>query len=336
MFEHPPPAPAKQINASTLLAQWQALARLGLDMEALRVQVGPLPGDPGERVAVERYLKLWAAAQAQYAQPCLPTALAMAVPFGAFGIVDYLAASAATLGGGCESLALHARIVAEDTSVEISRAGTLVWLTIRCEDHVPPQAQEFALAMLASRLRFLVDPELRFAHTHLSGQPDERGNGPHAALFGAPVRYGAPCAALAVFEGDWLRPIKRADAYLHAMLHNMARQLMLAAHPRDDLELAVRVRLRDLLPRGDATPQGLARLLGLSERTLQRRLAVGGRSFSRVLEDFQHEESLRLLGSTRLGVAQVAQRVGYAEQSSFTRAFKRWTGTTPAAWRERS
>ena len=77
----------------------------------------------------------------------------------------------------------------------------------------------------------------------------------------------------------------------------------------------------------------MAVLLGVSERTLQRRLTELGRSFSDVVEDFRREEAARLLATPGLHLVEVAGRLGYAEQTSFTRAFRRWTGTTPGAWR---
>ena len=77
----------------------------------------------------------------------------------------------------------------------------------------------------------------------------------------------------------------------------------------------------------------MAVLLGVSERTLQRRLTELGRSFSDVVEDFRHEEAARLLATPGIPLVEVASRLGYAEQTSFTRAFRRWTGTTPGAWR---
>jgi AraC-like DNA-binding protein len=74
-------------------------------------------------------------------------------------------------------------------------------------------------------------------------------------------------------------------------------------------------------------------LLGVSERTMQRRLAENGRNFMDILDDFRREESARLLCDQRLALVEVASKLGYSEQTSFTRAFKRWTGATPGSWR---
>jgi AraC-like DNA-binding protein len=66
---------------------------------------------------------------------------------------------------------------------------------------------------------------------------------------------------------------------------------------------------------------------------VQRRLSELGRRFSDVVEDFRREEAARLLNKPGVHLVEIASRLGHAEQTSFTRAFRRWTGTTPARWR---
>lgn len=79
----------------------------------------------------------------------------------------------------------------------------------------------------------------------------------------------------------------------------------------------------------------MAELPGASERTPQRRLADFGRSFSDVVEELRREEAARLLATTGLHLEEVASRLGHSERTSFTRAFRRWTGAAPEAWKAR-
>jgi AraC-like DNA-binding protein len=76
-----------------------------------------------------------------------------------------------------------------------------------------------------------------------------------------------------------------------------------------------------------------ARALGLSSRTLKRRLADEGTDFSTILDDQRRQRALLLLRSADLSVEDVAARVGYSDVANFTRAFRRWAGTTPTAYR---
>lgn len=129
-----------------------------------------------------------------------------------------------------------------------------------------------------------------------------------------------------VIDADtWRASTHSADPFLHATLKRMASQLQIAQPDDSMLERALRARLRVALAQGRADPARMAVLLGVSERTLQRRLAELGRSFSDVVEDFRREEAARLLATPGLPLVEVVSRLGYAEQTSFTRAFRRWT-----------
>jgi AraC-like DNA-binding protein len=315
-----------------LLAQLQGMKVLGLDTQRFRAKLGPLPEDPMALVSVDRYLTLWHVALHDYQQGDLPTALASAIAFGSFGMLDYLAGSARTLGGCCESLALHLHIVADDTRVELDLVDATHWLHVRTDCHVPPQVSEFTLAMLAVRIRHLVGNAFVPQQTLLPC-PRPRGKTLHRQVFGSNIVYDAPLAGIAIRHTDWALPVHQADAYLHDMLKGLAKQLALGQSDTPILEQALRARLREAIPYGNATPKRLAQLIGLSERTLQRRLSDIDRSFSAVVDDFRHEEAIRLLCDPQLALIQVAARLGFSEQTSFTRAFKRWTSSTPAAWR---
>lgn len=327
-----PPQPIL-IPVTTLHAQLQALALLGLDHHQVLAQIGELPSEPDALVPVQKYLKMWSSAQALYGRPGFPTALAMAIPFGAFGAIDYLTASADTVAGFVESLILHLSMVSNDTQLEheILNDGTHA-LTVRGVGEFPPEASEFTLAMVINRLRYLTGskfPLLRIGLPNTRPEADPI----RETLLDAPIVYDYPIASMSFDASGWKLPMLRADPHLHATLKRIAEQLHLTRQGDSDLERALRLRLRDALAKQYADPERLALLLGMSERTLQRRLAELGRSYSSVIEDFRREEAARLLCDPDLTLVRVANLLGYAEQTSFIRAFRRWTGTTPRAWR---
>lgn len=318
----------------TLRLQLQGLATLGLDPGRLQARVGPLPDAADALVPVQTYLDMWDEAERQYGQPGLPSALANAIPFGAFGALDYLVGSADTVAGCCESARLHFAMVAIDVALEIDRLeGGDHALRIRAAPALPVQALEFTLAAMFSRLRCISGGSFQ---PRLLGLPLQRpaDDAVRQRLFGLVPAYGHPCAEMLIDAATWQMPTRSADPFLHATLKAMAAQLQLAQPGDSTLERALRARLRDALAQGRADAARMAELLGVSERTLQRRLTETGRSFSDVVEDFRHEEAVRLLAMPGLPLVEVAGRLGYAEQTSFTRAFRRWTGVTPGAWRD--
>jgi AraC-like DNA-binding protein len=304
-------------------------------MQRMHAVVGTLPEAPDALVPVQKYLDMWSEAHALYGMPGLPTALAMAIPFGAFGALDYLAGSADTVAGCCHSAILHFAIVASDTWLEhhaLEDGNQAV--QVRGTAQVYAFALEFTLAMLMSRLRYITDGEFTLLRVGLP-IPKPASDPVRERLWNAPLAYDFPSAEILVDADTWNRAATKADPYLHATLKRMADQLELAQPGDTTLERALRVRLRAALAQGNADPARMASLLGVSERTLQRRLADTGRDYTGIVEGFRREESARLLSDPSVPLIEVANRLGYAEQTSFTRAFRRWMGLTPSAWRER-
>jgi AraC-like DNA-binding protein len=138
-----------------------------------------------------------------------------------------------------------------------------------------------------------------------------------------------------VFDASYLDlPLVMADEAASVLaLEACERELAaLGAHA----EIGARVRrLVEAEERGAPTVDDVAARLHLSTRTLKRQLAAAGSTFTEVVDDVRKQRALLLLARRDLGVEQVADRLGYSDVANFTRAFRRWTGQTPAAWRGR-
>jgi AraC-like DNA-binding protein len=104
----------------------------------------------------------------------------------------------------------------------------------------------------------------------------------------------------------------------------------------DDASLGAKVRaaLIELLPAGSGTTQGVAKHLGISTRTLQRRLGEAGTTFQKVLADLREELAHHYLTQSSLSLTEIAFLLGYDNANSFHRAFNQWTGRTPLGVRE--
>jgi AraC-like DNA-binding protein len=154
---------------------------------------------------------------------------------------------------------------------------------------------------------------------------------PYRALFRCPVRFNAKLSALR-FSSEWLeRPVAGADAAERRRLQAQAKAM---ARPElvDRLRRSLRVQLVNRVASGDA----VAELLAMHHRTLNRRLQALGTTFREVLEDVRYEAASQLLGSTELPLEEIADALGYAGVSPFTRAFRRRTGMPPGQWRRQA
>jgi AraC-like DNA-binding protein len=124
------------------------------------------------------------------------------------------------------------------------------------------------------------------------------------------------------------------DEYLNELLRGYAEEA-LARKPRE--RVTVRSMAEDILPKllphGKAMASEVARRLGVSSRTLSRKLAEEGTSFAEILDQLRAALARRYLHDETLPVSEIARLLGYREVSSLTHAFKRWTGTTPRQFR---
>lgn len=312
-----------------LLAAFEAME---LDRERLRTSASIEASTSARLVPAWKWRALWEAVRAEVDRAELPTEAGLAVPLGAFGTIDYLAGSAETLAGAVQSMRDHL------TSMS---SGLLVHLDVqrlaRLEIQVPAggaeELEEFVLAAIVGRFkdrsggRFVPHAvELTRAAPAFPSR--------HEALYGAPVAFGAAAATVSFDASALSAPLRTADPRLHETLRLLASRLSLGegAHT-SDLELAIRGRLRDLMRGRDVSAAAVARSLGMSERTLHRRLAELGRRYQDVVDACREAEAERLLLGSAESMLDVALSLGFSDQSAFNRAFRRWKKVPPTKWR---
>jgi AraC-like DNA-binding protein len=158
---------------------------------------------------------------------------------------------------------------------------------------------------------------------------------PRAALdewFRSPIVWGAERASVLVRREDLARPLPTGNPEV-ALANERVALEYLERLDRTDIVTQVRRRILELLPSGSPTQTEIARGLALSPRTLHRRLADAGTSFADLLDDTRRELAGGYLQRSDYSIAEVAYLLGFAEVSSFNRAFRRWTGTPPSAVR---
>lgn len=153
---------------------------------------------------------------------------------------------------------------------------------------------------------------------------------PFVAIFGVCPDFDA-ASNLATFDARYLdQPLPRADRQTVALCEAQCRELVARRRTRTGLAHEVRDRL--IRVGGAADMDQVARELNLSPRTLRRRLEEAGTSYRALLDEVREALAEEMLATGALSVEDVAIRLGYAEGSSFIYAFKRWKGTTPAAY----
>ncbi|MEM9939686.1 MAG: AraC family transcriptional regulator ligand-binding domain-containing protein [Pseudomonadota bacterium] len=151
--------------------------------------------------------------------------------------------------------------------------------------------------------------------------------------FGCPVHFGSNRDALLVSEETLDAPNRLGDETIAKFFDRHLEQELAALADETGLEQRVRIAVAKVLSEGVPTLSAVASGLGMSARTLQRRLSDQGQSFQSLVDLARQELAQQLLRDTDYSLAEVAFLTGFSEQSGFTRAFKRWCGQTPRSYR---
>jgi len=193
------------------------------------------------------------------------------------------------------------------------------------------QIYDLAMTVVCQIMRSLCGPAWNPQEVLLSHrQPQDLE--PYRQFFRAPLLFDADQSAVA-FQTRWLdHTITSADPLLYRHFEQEANRRHINEHQGLVYQLRKLLRMSLAVDRGDASV--IARQLGMHVRTVNRRLRKEGTSFRQELEEIRYEVARQLLSDTRLPLSKISTALGYADSTAFIRAFKHWSGTPPAQWRE--
>jgi AraC-like DNA-binding protein len=251
----------------------------------------------------------------------------------ALGLVGILVKYSPDVGTALRSLVhalhLHVRGGAADLAVNGDRA-VLTYDIYQSRVAAADQIGDGALAMTFNIMHALCGPDWKPTEVLFSHRRPENV-GPYRRLFQAPLVFDAERYAL-VFSAVVLnRPLSSSDPDLRRLLQKQIDAL--DARHGDEFAERVRSVLRTALLTGHARADQVAALFSMHSRTLARHLDAVGTSFQALVDECGFEIARQFLELSDQDVAQIAATLRYADASAFTRAFRRWSGTTPARWR---
>ncbi len=334
MAKPPPSIAAMSTLAMVRTAEARAfqtadlLEELGLTRERLE--------DPDARLPGPKVLALWSALRERTGDPALQLSAPASLPFGAYRVIDYLVGASATVGEGIDRFARFFRLIADAVSLTIEGDEHEQRLCLQMADGtpVPPLYVDYVFAALVSRIRMRIRPQLQVYRVDLR-QPEPAGAAAYGGLFQAPICFGAAADRLCFSTAEWNAPMDTADAALAGLLEEHARILdQRIPQAGGGFQTEVQKTIAAVLPE-DGSAESVARALHVSVRTLQRRLIATGTTFREVADTVRGELAQQYLTDRRVSTAEVALLLGFSEQSSFNRAFRRWTGESPGRWRRR-
>jgi len=315
-------------------------ASRGVDVGLVIKEVGldhELLAQPGTRLPLDAAIRLWECARRRTGDEHLARHVAEFLPFGAYKTYDYLLATAPTVGEGLTKAARYNGFVNDAFRPSLRRHRGQIWVDYtnwvdpQCN---PPEYIEFVFACFLLRFRQSTGVDWRPIEIHFR-HPPPRDLSEHHRIFRAPVRFRQP-ATRAILDPAVLRIGQvLADGATSELLEHYVRSMLNGADVLDEFTTALRRSLAESAT-SDVTLAAAARALGVSRRALQRKLASRGTSFREVRQAVRQDLALSLLNRFDVTTTEAADAVGFAELSSFSRAFKRWTGVSPQSYRRKA
>jgi AraC-like DNA-binding protein len=338
------PGPVRAtVAAGFVTGMLAGLVRAGRDptplLETAGIEIGTL-ANPATRISVDRYATLYNLVNRALDDEAFGL-FSVPMRVGSFEFLCRAVASAPTLGEALERTGRFLRVLLPDVAVTVQRRPDMAVLSIAetralaasADDPARVFAFEWLLRLIHGLACWQVGRGLALDQvTFPYPRPPHADD--YALIYTEHAEFGAPVLA-AQFEATLLDlPIRRDEAAVNAFLQGAPGKITMLY--RRDREMVLRVRdlLRDALPANIELDRAAA-TLHLSPRTLHRRLAEEGASFRSIKDALRRDLALAQLAKSNDSIARIAADLGYADTSTFYRAFTDWAGMAPSDYRRR-
>lgn len=290
-----------------------------------------------ERFEVDEVSRLWELAVAWSGQPALGLDRALAARHINFDVVGYAMLASPSLRAALEGLARSMAVISDAASFELQQQpGDECWLALGGlgnERPVPRQRYAFGMLTILVMSQWLTRREVRpLAIEFRFPEPPEAAH--YRAAFGCPLRFSQPENRMLLAGSDLRLPLPSRNPGM-LELHEAVVRERLAALGGARTSARVSEEIVRRLHRGEPRREEIAASLALADRTLQRRLLAEGTSFAQLLDDARRELGCKYLAEPHHSIPEVAELLGFADQSNFFRACKRWFGESPGHYRKR-
>lgn len=298
-----------------------------------------LPDDTFSRadssLDTEEYIRLWHAIETEMNSPDFPLPLVDKVSAEVFDPPLFAALCSTNMMQAVQRLARYKQLIAPmvlETTVEHNGILTVSprWLA---SANIPTSLQVAELAFLLKLARLATREQIKAMKVLLPQPPAGSQAGHFTRFFGTDISHGEK-PAISFSSADALRPFLTANEGMWQVFEPELRRRLSQLDAKASTTERVRAALLELLPGNEATIEKTAARLGMSKRTLQRRLEDEGENFRALISSCRENLARHYLRNTSLSGYEIAFLLGFEDPNSFYRAFMAWTGQTPETVRE--
>ena len=323
--------------ASSALSMWRALESYGIDPAEMFGRAGLDPSklyDANARYRDSQLYKLWQLALESSKDPCIGLKVASFWHPSAAHALGYAWLASATLKDALERTVRYFSMMTDKEQLILQESDEEFRLIIENPVVDYPTAAEDLDASFAALVHLC-----RMCHGESFNplritmrRPQPPDPAPFKEYFRAPIQYAGNEDSVCFDRADALTVLPTANAEV-ARANEKIVQEYLARFDRSNVGMQVRSRLTEQLSSGHATQNSVADALHMSLRSLQRRLKNEGSSYKDLLDETRRELAAHYMAESHLSINEITYLLGFSEQSNFSRAFRRWTGKSPSAYR---
>ncbi len=334
----PPDQRERNVIASWAVAVAEALDERDINSREIFASAGidiATSRDPAMRYPADQMTRVYQLSEEVTGDPAFGLSIAEHVHPTSLNALGYSLFASRDLESFCHRIVRYFGLVSTNAVTEVEsdarefRLSMLPAIGLTC--YAP---QDAWLATLLRFSRFIYRPTFNPLRVSLRRPEPARNLGRFSAWFGAPIEFGSSRNTLAFDIRDMTVRLPAANAEL-ARQNDEVVMSLLRQIGRGDIIARVRASLIGLMPSGECSKHNVAAQLNMSERTLQNRLTSRGTSYSMLLSETRRELAEQYMHQRLHSVSEVAFLLGFSEISSFSRAFRAWTGESPSRYRER-
>jgi AraC-like DNA-binding protein len=332
---------ARDLVAPSVLSSWtrtivDALIAMNADVEAVLEAAGLSRDafkDPNGRLPMTASARLWRAAAEHLGDPAFGLRASKYVHQTTFHALGYAVFASETLRDALHRLVRYSHLVSDAGELRLETTPELAQLSFVFRNDVGPpsfEAIDAVMSLIVRTGRTLTTREftLRWVEQR---RPEPVDPIPYQRFFRCPVQFGRELDVLTIEAEVLDRPLPTANAELASHNDELIRQY-LARLSEGNIVHRLRALLVEHLS-GDPSPSQLGALLGLSARSLQRRLSEQGTTYGALLAETRRELACEYLREPRYSVTEITFLLGFEDASAFARAFRRWMGISPSEYR---
>jgi AraC-like DNA-binding protein len=289
--------------------------------------------DPDARISGRKLRAFWREAVAATSDPCIGFAVGRSILPANLHALGYAVLASRTLKDGLQRLCRYDRMLTTGWHIDLQEQNGIAGIVIRevRPGTMPQEGRDMVFCSIVTLCRAVTSSDFHPERVEMTRSRPACAV-KLGAFFGCDVHYDDE-RDVVWLQAEALEEVLPRQNPSVARANEAVVERYLAQFDRDDVVRQTCTALADILPRGAPSRADVAQRMKISERTLHRRLASSGRTFRELLDETRHKLAIEYLADRKQSLLDIAFLLGFTDPSNFARAFRRWTGIGPRAYR---